>query len=83
MPLDSPATADALISGLRDILTVTYTPLTHVVGRLDTSTPTWVLYLDSDSAREDHCWVLLDVLNILTFGIEAATSAAPSLRLVR
>ena len=83
MPLNSPATADALIGGLRDILTVTYMPLTHVVGRLDTSTPTWVLYLDSDSALEDHCWVMLDVLNILTFGVEATTSATPGLRLVR
>ncbi len=83
MPVNSPATADALVSGLGGILTVTYMPLAYVVGRLDTSDRTWVLYLDSESPPEDHCWVMLDVLNILVFGVEAATSATPGLRLVR
>jgi hypothetical protein len=45
------------------------------VAVLDTTTSAWVLSLDSASSADDHCWALLDVLKILSSGVEAAESA--------
>jgi hypothetical protein len=85
LAFDIAAAADALVGGLRTILSVTYVPLIDSVARLDTTTPTWILYLDSDSPVEDHCWAMIDVLKVLTLGVGAAASArhAPRLALVR
>jgi hypothetical protein len=75
----------ALITGLRATITVSYRPLTSVVARLDTTSTPWALHLDSGSPAQDHCWAMIDVLRILTLGVQAAESArhAPMLRLVR
>ncbi len=83
-PSAPPAHAQALINGLRPMIDVSYRPLHDTVARFDTTMPRWRLYLDSDSPAEDHCWVLLDVLKVLTLGADAETSAihSPRLRLV-
>jgi len=62
-----------------------YLSMPHTVARLDTTGPEWVLYFDTDSPAEDHCWALLDVLRIVTLGPHAApsTTPPPTLRLVR
>jgi hypothetical protein len=77
--------AQVLVEGLRSVLAVSYVPLTGLVAVLDTTTPTWVLNLDSGSSADDHCWALLDVLRVLAFGADAAESArrVPALRVVR
>lgn len=79
--------ADALVRGLRRMFVVTYTPLPLVVARLDTSQEAWVLYLDSDSPPEDHCWAMEDLLRVLILGGGAATSRwvtqTPRLNVVR
>ena len=77
----SPVAAQTLIDRLLPLIDVCYQPLHDTVARLDTTTPHWVLHLDSDSPAEDHCWVLLDVLTLLTGGANAATSATPTPRL--
>ena len=82
MATSTAAAADVLISGLRTILTVCFVPLIDSVARLDTTTATWVLYLDSDSPVQDHCWAMIDVLKILTLGVHAAESATHTPRLV-
>jgi len=83
--MHSPASAQTLINRLHPLIAVSYQPLHDTVARLDTTTRRWLLHLDSDSPAEDHCWVLLDVITILTCGANAATSATPTprLRLVR
>ncbi len=77
-------TPHALIGSLPPTITVSYRRLTSVVARLDTTSTPWVLYLDTDSPAEDHCWAMIDVLRVLTLGVHAAESArhAPMLRLV-
>ena len=69
------ASAQVLVEGLRAVLAVSYVPLTGLVAVLDTTTPAWVLNLDSGSSADDQCWALLDVLRILAFGVAAAESA--------
>ena len=68
-----------LVEGLRSMLTVTYVPLDGVVGALDTTTSEWALHLDSGSPAEDHCWVMIDVLEVLRLGPDAAEHATSSL----
>ena len=79
------ASARVLVDSLRTVLAVSYVPLTDLVAVLDTTTPAWVLSLDSGSSAEDHCWALVDVLRVLASGVDAAESArpAPRLRVVR
>jgi len=74
-----------LVHGLRAVLTVSYAPLADDVALLDTTADTWTLELDTGSSAEDHCWAMLDLLKILSFGVHAADFAtpSPSLRLVR
>ncbi|HSK58669.1 MAG TPA: hypothetical protein VK935_06410 [Actinomycetospora sp.] len=72
--------APTLVEGLRSILTVTYVPLAGLVAVLDTTSPEWSLHLDSDSPTEDHCWAMIDVLEVLRLGPAAAphvTRAVP------
>ncbi|MDT7741183.1 MAG: hypothetical protein QOE59_261 [Actinomycetota bacterium] len=69
------ASERVLVEGLRSVLAVSYVPLTGLVAVLDTTTSAWVLSLDSASSADDHCWALLDVLKILSSGVEAAESA--------
>lgn len=85
MTSSRPALADALLSSLRVLLTVSFQPLDLVVARLDTTSTPWVLYLDSGSPVQDQCWAMIDVLRVLTIGVPSAESAvhAPLLRLVR
>jgi hypothetical protein len=68
----SPEATLALVEGLRSILTVTYVPLSGLVAVLDTTTSVWALHLDSDSPPEDHCWAMIDVLEVLRLGPDAA-----------
>jgi hypothetical protein len=79
------ASADVLVEGLRSILAVSYVPLTGLVAVLDTTTPAWVLNLDSGSSADDQCRALLDVLKVLTLGLDASEWArsVPALRVVR
>jgi hypothetical protein len=79
------ATADILAGSLRTMISISYVPLARVVARLDTTRSTWVLTLDTDSPVEDHCWVMVDVLRVLSRGAHAAENAtrAPALTLVR
>jgi len=74
-----------LVRGLRAVLTVSYTPLVGNVALLDTTAAAWTLELDTGSSAEDHCWAMLDLLKVLSFGVQAADFATPSplLRLVR
>jgi hypothetical protein len=78
-----PLSAEAvlvLVEGLRSLLTVTYVPLDGVVAVLDTTASVWSLHLDIDSPDEDHCWAMIDVLEVLRLGphaAEHATSAMP------
>jgi hypothetical protein len=78
------AAALKLVEGLRALLTVTYVPLGVSVARLDTTTPAWLLELDSDSSAEDQCWAMIDVLRVMGRGAPAARFAMTSrwLRLV-
>jgi hypothetical protein len=79
----SSAGARALVTSLRTVLTVTFVPLAGNVARLDTTTPDWLLELDSGSSADDHCWAMIDVLRILSFGVEGAEYAqTPRPRLV-
>jgi hypothetical protein len=73
-----------LVRGLRAVLTVTYVPLVGNVALLDTTSAVWILELDTGSSAQDHCWAMIDVLRILSFGAPAAQSAtaSPRLRLV-
>lgn len=68
----SPEATLALVEGLRSVLTVTYVPLSGLVAVLDTTTSVWALHLDSDSPPEDHCWAMIDVLEVLSRGPDAA-----------
>jgi hypothetical protein len=68
----------ALVEGLRSVLTVTYVPLHGVVAVLDTTTSVWTLHLDPDSPAEDQCWAMVDVLEVLRFGPDAARHATRS-----
>ena len=79
------ASALVLVEGLRSVLAVSYVPLTGLVAVLDTTAPAWVLSLDSGSSAEDQCWALLDVLKVLTLGVDAAEWArsVPALSVVR
>jgi hypothetical protein len=63
---------------------VAFVPLAADVARLDTTTPDWLLELDSGSSAEDQCWAMIDVLLVLSFGVEGAEFAqeTPRLRLV-
>lgn len=73
-------------SSVSRTLHLRYLCMPHTVARLDTTGPEWVLYLDTDSPAEDHCWAMLDVLRIVTLGPHAAPSTTPPpplLRLVR
>ena len=74
-----PEAALALVEGLRSILTVTYVPLNGLVAVLDTTTSVWTLHLDSDSPPEDHCWAMIDVLEVLRLGPDAAQHGTRSL----
>jgi hypothetical protein len=67
--------ASVLVEGLRSILTVTYVPLDGVVAVLDTTTAEWALHLDADSPAEDHCWAMIEVLDVLRRGPHAAGHA--------
>lgn len=84
MTSDSSAAARVLVRGLRSVITVTYVALAGNVAQLDTTSPVWLLELDSGSSAADHCWAMIDVLRVLSEGVDAATSAqeAPRLRLV-
>lgn len=77
----SAAAALVLVTGLRTMLTVAYVPLVGNVAQLDTTTPSWLLELDCGSSTEDHCWAMIDVLRVLSFGAEAAQFARASRRL--
>ncbi len=79
------ASALVLVEGLRSVLAVSYVPLSGLVAVLDTTAPAWVLSLDSGSSAEDQCWALLDVLKVLTLGVNAAEWArsVPTLSVVR
>lgn len=70
-----PAAAAVLVEGLRSMLTVTYVPLDGVVAVLDTTTAEWALHLDADSPVEDHCWAMIEVLDVLRRGPHAAEHA--------
>lgn len=70
-----------LVRGLRAVLTVSYTPLADNVARLDTTAAAWVLELDTGSSADAHCWAMIDVLKVLSFGVQAAEFARPSPRL--
>ena len=72
---DCTASARALVDGLRSVLAVSYVPLAGLVAVLDTTTTAWVLSLDSGSSAEDQCWALLDVLKVLSLGVDAAEGA--------
>jgi hypothetical protein len=80
LPIHSPAAAEVLASGLSTMLDIVRTPLCDAVARLDTSVERWVLYLDSDSPAEDHCWAMLGVLDVLVLGVHAVTDTAPTPR---
>ncbi len=67
--------AHVLVDGLRTMITVNYVPMPDLVAVLDTTAAAWVLSLDSGSPSEDHCWAMLDVLEVLAFGAQAAESA--------
>ena len=54
------------------MLAVSYVPLTGLVAVLDTTSRIWVLSLDSDSSAGNHCRALLEVLEILAYGVDAA-----------
>ncbi len=84
MTARSSAAALALVERLNSMLTVTYVPLRGNVARLDTTTPAWLLEVDSDSSTEDQWWALIDVLRVLSSGADAAqyAQASPPLRLV-
>jgi hypothetical protein len=73
-----------MVEGLRSMITVTYGPLTGNVAQLDTTTAVWLLQLDSDSSPEDQCWAMIDVLLVLSLGVQRAEFARvrPHLRLV-
>jgi hypothetical protein len=73
----SPEAASTLVDILRDLLHVAFVPMPDAVARLDISEHDWILYLDSDSPAEDHCWAMLDVLSVLTNGRDAAEWAVP------
>lgn len=73
----SPEAASMLVDVLRELLHVAFVPMRDAVARLDISEHNWVLYLDSDSPAEDHCWAMLDVLSVLTNGQDAAEWAVP------
>ncbi len=84
--MTTPGSAAALVlaAGLRTMLTVSFVPLGGNVALLDTTTPAWLLEVDSGSSAEDQCWAMLDVLRVVSFGAQAAefAQAAPRLRLV-
>lgn len=50
-------------------------------GPSPTTTPTWLLELDSGGSAKDHCWAMIDVLRVLSSGAEAAEFATASRRL--
>lgn len=77
----SPEVASMLLEGLRSVLTVTYAPLEGVVGALDTTASEWTLRLDSGSPVSDHCWVMIDVCEVLRLGPDDAEHAATSVPL--
>lgn len=79
------ADVQALVTSLEGALQVVFTPMPDTVARLDTTGPVKVLYLDSDSPPEDHCWALWEVLRFLALGAGALHAAipAPRMRLVR
>jgi hypothetical protein len=81
MVLNSPAAAEVLASGLRNMLRVVYSPMPDTVARLDTSRTPWVLQLDPESPAEDHCWAMLEVLGVLAHGADATRCATPATRL--
>jgi hypothetical protein len=72
-------TADVLVASLRLFVDVVRVPLLDVVARLEPAgadgRPT--LYLDSGSPPADLCWAMLDVLRVLSGGVEAALDARP------
>jgi hypothetical protein len=75
------AAARALVKRLRPVVAVTFVPLGGSVARLDTTTPQWLLELDSDSPVWDHCWAMIDVLRVVSRGASAARFATTSGRL--
>jgi hypothetical protein len=84
MTVRSSSAARVLVTSLRTVLTVSFVPLAGNVAQLDTTTPDWLLELDSGSSAEDQCWAMIDVLRVLSFGVEGAEFAreTPRLRLV-
>lgn len=84
MTTDSSAAANVMVAGLRTMITVNFVALTSNVAQLDTTSPLWLLELDSGSSTADHCWAMIDVLRVLSHGVEAAefARAMPRLRLV-
>lgn len=77
----SPTAAEVLVHGLRGLVDVVYAPMPHAVARLDVAPHGWVLYLDSDSPAEDHCWAMVDALKFLALGPGEAEWAVPVPRL--
>jgi hypothetical protein len=73
-----------MVIGLRTMITVNFVPLAGNVAQLDTTSPLWLLELDTGSSTADHCWAMIDVLRVLSYGVDAAefARATPRLRLV-
>jgi hypothetical protein len=64
MTTDSSAAAHVMVTGLRAMITVNFVPLAGNVAQLDTTSPLWLLELDSGSSTADHCWAMIDVLRV-------------------
>jgi hypothetical protein len=84
MTTDSSAAAHVMVAGLRTMITVNFVALPDNVAQLDTTSPLWLLELDSGSSTVDQCWAMIDVLRVLSHGVDAAEFAhqRPRLRLV-
>lgn len=61
------------------LLEVAYRPLDDTVARLDPDLR--VLWLDTDSPPEDHCWALAQALGLMMIGSRARTDATAARRL--
>ena len=84
MTVRNSAAARALVTSLRTVLTVASCPWRGTSPDWTPPRPDWLLELDSGSSAEDQCWAMIDVLRVLSFGVEAAEFAheTPRLRLV-
>jgi len=74
--MNPPDRTDTALPAVAPKLRVAYRPLDDAVALLDTSSPDWVIYLDSESPSEDHIWALLEALEIVTEAIDTAPTAA-------